>query len=200
VIVVKLPSIEVRGDLLRTIMERRSIRRYSRKPLSIEQLSLLLWSSYGCVDQGCRHRTVPSAGATYPMEIYVSIRENGVEGVEPGIYYYEPGRHVLILKRRGDYGEELYRACLNQKWVRDAPLNIIVASLYEKTTAWYGERGFRYIFIEAGHIGQNIYLVATMLGLGTVGVGAFIDEGIRRIIGLSDKYLVIYVLPVGYRT
>jgi SagB-type dehydrogenase family enzyme len=200
VIVIKLPSIEVRGDLLRTIMERRSIRRYSHKPLNLKQLSLLLWSSYGCIDQGCRRRTVPSAGATYPMEIYVFIRRNGVENVGPGMYYYEPERHVLILRRRGDYSEELYRACLHQRWVRDAPVNIVVTSLYEKTTAWYGERGFRYIFIEAGHIGQNIYLVATLLGLGTVGVGAFIDDEVRRIIGLSDKYLVIYILPVGYKT
>ncbi len=93
---------------------------------------------------------------------------------------------------------KLYRACLDQAWVRDSSINIIITAVPERTTSWYGERGIRYIYMEAGHSGQNIYLVAALLGLGTVAVGAFYDEMIKELIGLPSNNMVLYVMPVGY--
>lgn len=194
---VRLPKFDLDDCLLKIIAKRRSIRRYKKKPLTMEELSVLLWSTYGCIDQYCRRRAVPSAGATYPMEIFVFVRKDGVEGVEPGIYHYEPLTHSINLVNKGDYHRELYNACLNQKWVLEAPINIVITAVHDRTTSWYGERGFRYIYMEAGHIGQNIYLVATSLGLGTVAIGAFNDDYIRKIIGLDNNYIVLYVFPLG---
>ncbi|ABN69150.1 nitroreductase [Staphylothermus marinus F1] len=194
---IKLPEPSFETCLLKIISERKSHRKYRKEPLALNELSTVLWSSYGCIDEDCRRRTVPSAGATYPMEIFVFVRENGVIGLEPGIYYYDPLTHSIILIRSGDQNRKLYYACLNQKWVLEAPINIVITAVYERTTSWYGRRGFRYIYMEAGHIGQNIYLAATNLGLGTVAVGAFNDEQIKTIIGLNNKYLVLYVFPIG---
>ncbi len=195
---IPLPSPSIRGsELLETILRRRSVREYRDEQLTMEELGVLLWSGYGCIDERCERRTVPSAGATYPSTLYVSVQNRGVEGLENGIYRYIDHKHALRIIRRGDYSRELYRACLDQEWVRDAPVNIIVAALPEVMTSWYGRRGYRYIYMEAGHIGQNIYLVATMLGLGTVAVGAFYDEDVREILKLSKNYMILYVMPIG---
>ncbi|MEM4914156.1 MAG: SagB/ThcOx family dehydrogenase, partial [Desulfurococcaceae archaeon] len=91
----------------------------------------------------------------------------------------------------------LSRACLDQRWVREAPVNIVLVAYYERTTRWYGERGFRYIYMEAGHVGQNIYLAATEMGLGTVAIGAFEDDELLKLMGLGENYIALYVFPVG---
>jgi SagB-type dehydrogenase family enzyme len=190
---VKLPDPDKSSPLGQLLVKRRSVRRYSARPLKLEELSQILWATYGLVDS--RRRVVPSAGATYPVEVYVFVKS--VEGLKPGIYKYSEHKHALLLLREGDYSRELASACLDQEWVYRAPVNIVLVALYEKTTSWYGERGFRYIYMEAGHIGQNIYLACAERGLGTVAVGAFHDEEVKRIIGLGDEYIVLYVFPVG---
>jgi len=190
---IKLPEPDKSTCLAKLLLKRRSIRKYAKTPLKLEELSQILWSTYGVIDR--RRRVVPSAGATYPVEVYVFV--TSVEGLKPGIYKYDEQRHLLTQLREGDYSKRLASACLDQEWVYSAPVNIVLVAVYARTTSWYGERGFRYIYMEAGHIGQNIYLACTEMNLGTVAIGAFHDEEIKRIIGLGDEYIVLYVFPVG---
>jgi SagB-type dehydrogenase family enzyme len=190
---IKLPDPDKSTPLSQLLLKRRSMRRYSRGEIDLKELSQILWSTYGLINE--ERRVVPSAGATYPVEVFIFASR--VFGVEPGIYKYSEYEHSLIPLKKGDYSRELAKACLGQSWVKNAPLNIVLVARYRKTTDWYGERGFRYIYMEAGHIGQNIYLSATELGLGTVAVGAFKDEEVARLIGLGEEYIVLYVFPIG---
>ncbi|MEZ0289849.1 MAG: SagB/ThcOx family dehydrogenase [Sulfolobales archaeon] len=198
-----IPYIKSRVYLEEALLNRKSYRDWKREPIDIEDLSIILWSSYGVVENidGWFRRTSPSAGATYPMEIYVvvgseSIRFRG-SFLEAGVYKYNPVRHSLKLVRKGDFREELYRAALYQEWVRDAPVSIVICAVYERTTRVYGERGYRYVYMEAGHVGQNIYLMTTALGLGTVAIGAFIDSEVARVINAERDESPLYIFPVG---
>ncbi len=197
IIYLPLPLFESNVSLEESILHRRSIREYLDKPLTLQQLSQLLWAAQGITETRWGFRASPSAGATYPLEIYVVIGENGVEGLNAGVYNYKPHSHSLVLVKEGDIREELYEACLNQEWVRDAPVVFVIAADYERTTRIYGERGIRYVHMEVGHVGQNIYLEATALGLGTVAVGAFYDDDVRKIIGAPENHHPLYVMPVG---
>jgi len=177
---------------------RRSIREYEGKPLTLEQVGQLAWAAQGITDKRYGFRTAPSAGATYPLEIYIVVKKDGVEGLPEGIYHYLPREHMLELIKSGDYSRELMYACLDQEWVRDAAINIIITAIYERTTWRYGERGrIRYVHMEVGHVGQNIYLQCVSLGLGCVVIGAFYDEEVKKIIGIDEEPL--YVIPVGVR-
>lgn len=190
---VKLPSPDMNKLLAHLLVKRKSIRKYGKDSVDLTTLSQLLWYTYGLIDG--KRRVVPSAGATYPVEVYVVVKN--VVGLEPGIYKYNEYNHTLELVKQGDYSRELARACLDQSWVRNAVLNIVLVARYEKTTGWYGERGFRYIYMEAGHIGQNIYLAAAEMGLGTVAVGAFNDDEVLGLLGLGEEYIALYVFPIG---
>jgi len=194
-----LPYPKLKGNMSveEAIAFRRSIREYKDEPLTISQLSQLLWAAQGITETRWGFRAAPSAGATYPLEIYVVVGENGVKGLKPGVYKYLPHEHVIILVKEGDIREELYKAALNQEWVLKAPITIVITAVYERTTSRYGERGIRYVHMEVGHVGQNIYLQATALGLGTVVVGAFYDEEVRRIINASENEHPLYLVPVG---
>ncbi len=197
IVLLPLPRLKGNMSLEESIAYRRSIREYLDKPLTLNQLSQLLWAAQGLTELKWGFRASPSAGATYPLEIYVVVAENGVEGLEPGIYHYDPYTHTIRLTRKGDFVDELYEACLRQPWVKEAPVNIVIVAEYERTTRVYGERGIRYVHIEVGHVGQNIYLEATALGLGTVAIGAFYDNQVREILGLPPNYHPLYVMPVG---
>jgi len=197
VVFLPLPRLKGEVSLEEAIASRRSIRDYLDKPLSLEQLAQLLWAAQGITDVTRSFRAAPSAGATYPLELYVVVGEGGVTGLEAGVYHYDPRAHVLVLVKKGDVREDLARACLNQPWVREAPVSIVIVAVYSRTTARYGDRGVRYVHIEVGHVGQNIYLQATALGLGTVAVGAFYDEEVRKIVGAKDAEHPLYVMPVG---
>jgi len=179
------------------IAYRRSIREYVSKPITLIQLSQLLWAAQGITNTRHGFRAAPSAGATYPLEVYVVVKEGGVEGLPAGIYRYDPYTHLLRLIRKGDYSLELYRASLEQPWVKDAAVNIVITAVYERTTGRYGDRGVRYVHIEVGHVGQNIYLEATNLGLGTVTVGAFYDDEVSKILGVGPDEHPLYIMPVG---
>jgi len=193
-----LPMPRLSGDMSveEAIARRRSVREYINSPLKIEEVSQLLWSAQGITDVRRGFRAAPSAGATYPLEVYLVVREGGVEGLEPGIYKYDPHRHSLMLVKPRDFSKELYSAALNQDWVLEAPINLVVTAVYERTTRRYGERGIRYVHMEVGHVGQNVYLQATALNLGTVVIGAFYDEEVKRIIGTPDE-APLYIMPVG---
>ncbi|HIP65218.1 MAG TPA: SagB/ThcOx family dehydrogenase, partial [Pyrodictium sp.] len=201
-VLLPLPKKTTSVTVEEAILLRRSIRDYTRDPITIEQLSMVLWAAQGITDARRRFRAAPSAGATYPLEIYVVVGEKGVvlennSYLKPGVYKYNVYRHSLVLVKEGDYREELSKAALNQRWVREAPVNIVICAVYERTTSRYGERGIRYVHIEVGHVGQNIYLMATALGLGTVAVGAFYDDQVARIIGAKPEEHPLYIMPIG---
>ena len=194
-----LPSPSQKGivSLEEAITRRRSVRDFTPEPLSQSQLSQILWSAQGISNTSSGYRTVPSAGATYPLEIFVVCGTNCVEGIGDGIYHYNIDSHSLTLHYRGDVRLDLARVALNQEFIYEAPVDIIICALYERTTLHYGSRGERYVPIEVGHAGQNIYLQATALGLGTVAIGAFHDEEVREVLRLDKQYKPLYIMPVG---
>ena len=195
--VIQLPAPSLTGEVSveEAIASRRSIRSYADSPLTLQEFSQLLWAAQGITDPVRGFRSAPSAGATYPLTVFAAVSEGGVLGLEPGIYEYLPELHGLRLVRRGDFSEELAEAALGQAWVREAPVCLVIAADYSRTTRVYGERGVRYVHMEAGHVGENIYLQATAMGLGTVAVGAFHDDEVAEILqaGLSP----LYIFPVG---
>jgi len=179
------------------LAKRRSIREYADKSLTIEQVMQLLWAAQGITLQPYGLRTAPSAGGTYPLEIYVVTKPSGVDGLEAGIYRYEPKDHRLVKRISGDFSGQLMTAALDQEWVGSAPVKLVVTAVFERTTGKYGERGIRYAWQESGHAAQNIYLQAVALGLGNVVVGAFHDAEVQRILELSDQEKPTYVIPIG---
>lgn len=196
---IKLPKPEFKGIPLEdALMKRRSIREYSKRPITLAELSQLLFAAQGVTGQmyGVLLRTAPSAGALYPIEIYVV--GNNVETLKKGIYHYSVKDHSIVLIREGDFRHELMKAALEQEMVKDAGVVFILSAIFDRTRSKYGERGYRYIYMEAGHISQNIYLQATSLGLGSVVVGAFLDDQINKLIGIDGKKeAVIVIHPVG---
>ena len=197
---VHLPSPSHKGSISveETITRRRSIRRFTSRSLSQSQLSQILWSAQGISDTSGMYRTVPSAGATYPLEIFVVCGKNAVEKISDGIYHYHSARHSLALYHRVDVRLELARAALNQEFIYEAPADIIVCAIYERTTPRYGNRSERYIHMEVGHAGQNIYLQAEALGLATVAIGAFDDERVAKVLLLQRQYKPLYIMPLGW--
>jgi len=197
---IRLPSPTTLGTMSveEAISRRRSKREYLDRPLEAAQLAQLLWASQGITEPRWGLRSAPSAGGTYPLEVYVVVGERGVKGLGAGIYRYKPQDHAIVLVASGDFRSELSAASLNQPWVAKAPIVIVVAAVYERTTRVYGSRGVRYVDMEAGHVGQNIYLIATGMGLGAVVVGAFHDEQVQQVLRLPKDQAPLYVVPVGY--
>lgn len=199
---IHLPPPALRGSisLEEAIARRKSIRDFTAEPLTQAQLSQILWATQGLTDKGRGRRAIPSAGATYPLEILVACGKNCVERIAEGLYRYHTGDHSLALHYKGDVRPDLARAALNQEFIYEAPVDIIICAIYERTTTRYGNRGERYIQMEVGHAGQNIYLQAATLGLGTVAVGAFRDEQVREALRLDKQYRPLYIMPVGKPT
>ncbi len=193
---IDLPEVVTDGDmsLERAISLRRSIRSYSEEALTLGELGQLLWSAQGITgDRG--FRTAPSAGATFPLEMFVVA--NNVEGLNTGIYHYHPNEHRMELVRKDDVAEALFRACLSQSMILEGGAVLVFAAVYERTTARYGERGERYILNEVGHASQNVHLQAAALDLGTVVIGAYRDDEVEDILNLGEVYRVLYLMPVG---
>jgi SagB-type dehydrogenase family enzyme len=175
------------------IARRRSVRSFSHEPVLLSQLSQLLWSAQGITGENGVKRAAPSAGATYPLEIFVVA--GNVEGLAPGVYHYLPSKNALEIMKRGDLRAELGDAALSQKSIGEAPLDIVIAAVYERTTGKYDERGNRYVHIEVGAVAENVYLQAEALGLGTTFMGAFSDEDVKSFLGTDAEPLGI--MPVG---
>ncbi len=202
---ISLPLPRIRSDVLsveQALAYRRSHRSFKDEPLSINDISQILWAAYGLSMPIKGFLTCPSAGATYPLELYLVVGTEDVElsdgeFLEPGSYRYLPKYHALAYVKPGHIKEEVYRACLSQKWVLQAKANIVIAADYGRTTQYYGERGIRYVVLEAGHCAQNIYLEATGLGLGAVAIGAFYDDELGEAAGLREGVQPIYVVSVG---
>ncbi len=195
---IKLPPPIVKGkiSLEEALKKRRSERDFQDRALTLKQVSQILWAAQGITEERGFKRAAPSAGALYPLELYLVVKK--VEELEAGVYHYHPTNHTLDLMLRGNYQMTLAKACLGQMFIADAPVLVVIAAEYERTTAKYGKRGLRYVHIEVGHVGENICLQVVALDLGTVTIGAFRDDEVSRLLSLPGNYKPLYVLPVGW--
>jgi len=175
------------------LARRRSVRDFSAAHLSLDDAAQLLWAAQG-ITQSSGLRTAPSAGALYPLEVYLVAGE--VEALPPGVYRYDPRAHHLAPGVSGDRRRALAAAAYHQTWIADAPGIFVIAAVFRRTTIKYGERGERYVHIEAGHAGENLCLQAAALGLGTTIVGAFSNAEVGRILDLSEAEPIL-IIPVG---
>ncbi len=189
------PSVDGNVSVEAAIHERRSVREFSRRTLSLADVAQLLWATQG-ITSSDGLRTAPSAGALYPLELYLVAGE--VDSLPAGLYRYRPEQHRLNHLADGDLRKALAAAALDQSWVRRAPAVLVIVGVYERSAKKYGERARRYTRIETGHAAQNVYLQATALGLGTVIVGAFDDEEVQDALGLPDDHAPLALMPVGH--
>jgi len=176
---------------------RRSIRHYAPRPLSLGVLSQTLWAAQGITQADGGFRTAPSAGALYPLEVYVVAKKDGVEGLDEGVYHYVPKGHVLTLVKAGDASAELEAATWGQDIVKKAAATIVITGVLSRTAEKYGRRGTQYVHQESGHVAQNVFLQATALGIGTVVMGAFSEAAVKRVIGAGPGERPLYVQPLG---
>lgn len=207
-VTIKLPEPAHDSDtsIEQALSDRRSVREYRDEPLSLAEVSQLLWAAQGITGAGGL-RTAPSAGALYPLEVCVAA--GNVNGLLPGVYKYRPGDHSLVKMAEGDKRAELSRAALGQPSVKNGAIVIIISGVYERTTGKYNgpihdERtgsdylgGVKYVHMEAGHASQNVYLQAESLNLGTVAIGAFSDDEVRHVTGMPDDERPLCIMPVG---
>lgn len=188
------------GNVLRN---RRSIRDFVLAPLPLEFLGHILYGSYGIhsyatVDgEWVGRRCVPSAGGLYPLEIYVAAQ--AVEAVSDGLWHYDPRAHELELCREGNFHDRLAELTIGQDMIRQANLVFILTAIVGRTMWKYGQRGYRYVWLDAGHVGQNLYLLAAALGLGAVAIGGFFDREVSALMLLAEGEHPIYLFCVGQR-
>jgi SagB-type dehydrogenase family enzyme len=188
------PKYNSKVSIEKALLERRSVREYKDKSLTLAEISQLLWASQGITDlRG--FRTAPSAGALYPLEVYVVA--GNVDSLPDGIYKYKPHRHELVRIVKGDKQADLCAAALGQPCVKNNAAVIVIAAVYERTTRKYGERGIRYVYMEVGHAAQNIYLQSVSLNLGTLVVGAFDDRKVKKVMNMPDEEQPLCIMPVG---
>ena len=193
---IKLPNPRTMGEQSVEMLfkQRRSVRSYQKSPLNLAEVGQLLWSAQGVSDvQGLR--TAPSAGALYPLKIFVVIGD--VNELSAGIYQYNPEEHSLLKTANGDLRKSLQKAALDQTCVGDAAIIFVFTAIYQRTIWKYGKRGVRYVHMEVGHAGQNLFLQAEGLGLGTVVVGAFDDDEVREVLNLDTDLQPLSLMPVG---
>lgn len=190
-----VPAKDSETSIEEALLRRRSVRDYTGEPLTLSEVSQLLWAAQGITAPAWGGRTAPSAGATYPLEVYLVVGD--VKNLPVGVYRYEPEGHRLVRVLESDKRVELSRAALGQAWVREGAVSIVFSAVYERTTRRYGDRGIRYVHMEVGHAGQNVHLQAVSLNLGTVVVGAFHDEEVKRVLNLPDDEQPLYIMPVG---
>ena len=193
---IKLPAPRMDGptSLEQALRERRSIREFKIQQLIVAEISQLLWAAQGITAPGGR-RTAPSAGALYPIELYLVA--GNVDEIPQGVYQYRPDAHELMKVVEGDKRGELSRAAFGQRSIREAGAVFLLTAAYERTKVKYGERGVRYAQIEVGHVGQNVCLQAAALKLGAVVIGSFDDSRVKRISNLTPKEEPLYLIAVG---
>jgi len=197
-----LPSPSRKGTVSveEALSSRRTHRSFQGGALTLNQFSQMLWAAYGvtAVTPGRQLKTAPSAGATYPIDIYAVVGEGGVASVAPGIYHYLPESHSTRSVGAGDVRTKVASACLRQMWMTRAPLLIVITGDYARCSAKYGARGVVYTNIEAGHVGQNVFLQAEALGLKAGIVGAFEKEDLGKALGIPAAHEPLLVMPVGF--
>jgi SagB-type dehydrogenase family enzyme len=191
------PALDGKVSVEKAIQQRRSVRSFVDTPLTFAQVSQLLWAAQGITDKATGFRAAPSAGALFPMEVYLVAGR--VTGLEPGVYHYRPRGHALERLVKGDFRAALCGGALDQSAIREAAVSIVVTGIYERTAGKYGGRAQRYVHMEAGHVGQNVCLQAVALGLGAVGIGGYEDASVRKAILLPDEEVPLYIIPVGHK-
>jgi SagB-type dehydrogenase family enzyme len=189
IITLPKPNKDGQMSLEKAIAARRSHRDFLPQPLTFEQIGELVWSAQG-QDTSSRYRTAPSAGATYPLELFVVSGE--------GLFRYLSAKHSLEKHSDQDIRSALASAGWGQNFIEEAPLTLVFAAEFARTTRRYGERGIRYVYMEAGHAAQNVHLQAESLGLGSVAVGAFDDDSVSKVLSLPDHLEPVYMVVVGY--
>jgi len=204
--VVKLPPPVLDGSVSveKSLAQRRSVRKYAKQPLTLAEVSQLLWAAYGITrpvpDMPQLRggiRTAPSAGALYPLELYVVA--GNVTGLVPGIYRYRPETHDLLLVAAGDKRQALFEASGGQASVQSAPASIVYSAVFSRTTGKYGTRGReRYVCMDLGHSAENVYLQCASLGLGTCAIGAFDDDKLKSVVLMPKAETPLYIMPVGH--
>ena len=193
-----LPKNEGTVSVERAIKQRRTIRAYMPQLLVLDQVSQLLWTAQGITEESGFKRATPSAGALYPMDVYAVMGQDSVEQIEAGVYQYEPKGHSLLLVAKRDLRDSIARAALSQMWMAKAPINLVITAEYRRVAVKYGNRGIRYAMIEAGHIGQNLFLQAEALGLKAGIVGAFHDKELIEIMKIPRTHEPLLIISVGY--
>jgi len=193
---VALPSPVYTGDtpVEQALLARRSVRAYQDEPLALAEIGQLLWAAQGIINPR-GYRTAPSAGALYPLEITLLVGD--IRELPAGVYRYLPGRHQLVRVAQGDFRAELANAALGQEAVGEAPAVITIAGVYQRTTKKYSQRGVQYVHMEVGAVAQNVYLQAEALGLGTVFIGAFVDDEVKEVLRLGAQEQPLGLMPVG---
>ena len=193
---IKLPEpiYDGKTSVEKALQKRRSLRQYKNLPITLQDLSQLLWAAQGISGTGGR-RTAPSAGALYPLEVCVVA--GNVTGLPVGIYSYDPHKRELSRVLDSDKRVELSKAALGQSSISKAAAILVISAVYERVAVKYGERGIRYVHMEAGHAAQNVFLQAVSLDLGTVVIGAFHDEEVRAVLRLPGQVQPLYLMPIG---
>jgi SagB-type dehydrogenase family enzyme len=198
---ISLDNPEIKGGmpLWEAIQIRQSIRNYRNIPLTPTLLSQLLWATQGISREamGFEFRTSPSAGALYPVETYLVL--NNMEGIEPGIYHYDVKHHQLDHIKKGDFRVDIAKAALDQDMAYSANAVFVWTALFERSKWKYKQRAYRYVYLDAGHIAENLALAAVALGLGTCQIGALYDEEVNALIEIDgEKESIVYMSTVGY--
>ena len=197
---IPLPLPKYRGSLTveEAIKKRRTIRNFSSAvSLNQQMVSQILWAAQGITEKGGDKRSIASAGALYPLDVYVLVGNKGVDGLAAGLYHYHPSENKIQLCIQGDLRKKVAEAALSQTWIAHAPIIIIITAEYTRTTKKYEERGRRYVHMEVGHAGQNIFLQAEALGLNAGIVGAFQDENLKETLKLPLSYDPLLIMPIG---
>lgn len=188
------PRLDNHFSVERALHERRSVREFRKAAVTQPEISQVLWAGQGVTSRDGL-RTAPSAGALYPLELYLVA--GNVQNLDPGIYKYMPAGHKLIRMASGERRHELAAAALAQDCVANAAAVLVFTAVERRTTRKYGSRGMRYIHIEVGHAAQNVFLEVTALGLGAVVVGAFDDEKAGELLSLPEGVAPLYLMPIG---
>lgn len=184
------PHTESDFSVEEALAQRRSIRQFTREELTVQEIGQLSWAAQGITKPETGFRTAPSAGATYPLELYLFT--------EDGVFHYVPDGHKLVGVSGTDERRALAAAALGQPWVAEAPLDFVITAVCERTSGKYGDRAERYVHMEAGHVAENIHLQAVALGLGSVPVGAFRDAEVGALLDLPSGESPLYIIPVGH--
>ncbi|MEW5925440.1 MAG: SagB/ThcOx family dehydrogenase [Candidatus Zixiibacteriota bacterium] len=198
--VVYLPSLDTGTiSVEKAIDSRKSVRSFTEMPLNIRQIARILQSADGIThtQSGYEMRTAPSGGALYPVDIYLAAFE--VDDLKPGLYHFQVSDNSLELVKEGNFREQLYSASHEQDVVNLGRASIIMTARFDRSTRKYADRGYRYTYMEAGAICQNIYLQATALGLGTTAVGAFNDDALNKMLEIDGKEeAALLIMPIGH--
>jgi len=190
------PKVESGAPLWEVMGRRRSVRTFKKEPLAKSELSQLLWAAQGIIHPEYGFRTAPSAGALYPVETYLVV--NSIEQIEPGVYHYAVDRYELEQLRAGDFRLQVVQSALDQEMVYHANVVFIWTAVFARSKWKYRQRAYRYIYLDAGHIAQNVALAAVALNLGSCQVGALYDKEVNALLGVDGtEESAIYMTVVG---